>query len=261
LGLAADLDLMRQAASEAGRIAMRYFRSDNEVWHKSGNSPVSEADIAVDTFLRESLTAARPDYGWLSEETLDNPDRLERDFIFVVDPIDGTRGFIAGEAEWCVSVGLVAGTRPVAGVLECPALERSFSAASELPAILNGEELLIEPSARIERVTASRKLNSLLARKYPGVMNVREFVPSLAYRLALVATGELDAAFARPGAQDWDLAAAEIILERAGGRLTDLHGAARLYNQERTGAPSLVASGPGRHEALLNLANSGGFLH
>ena len=105
--LDADLELVRKAAREAGELAMRYFRRDPQVWMKAGNSPVTEGDLAVDRLLRDRLSAARPDYGWLSEETADSSERLSALRTFVVDPIDGTRGFIAGSAEWCVSVAIV----------------------------------------------------------------------------------------------------------------------------------------------------------
>ena len=115
-----DLSLLRAAAVEAGRIALGYFRQNPEVWLKGGSSPVSEADYAVDRYLKETLLAARPDYGWLSEETADHPARLASRRTFVVDPIDGTRGFLEGGSRWCVSVAVVEAGRSVAGVIEAP---------------------------------------------------------------------------------------------------------------------------------------------
>ena len=119
--LAADLTLLVDAAREAGQIALRFFKQSPEVWLKGGTSPVSEADYAADSFLNEALIAARPDYGWLSEEAADNAARLSARRTFVVDPIDGTRGFLEGRREWCVSIAVVENGRPIAGVLECPA--------------------------------------------------------------------------------------------------------------------------------------------
>src|SRR4051812_43894409 len=110
--LAADLELLRRAALAAGRLAMTYFRQSPSTWAKAGGSPVTEADVAVDDFLRRSLLAERPNYGWLSEETADDPVRCRFETIFVVDPIDGTRGFIAGDDRWCVSLAIVRGGRP-----------------------------------------------------------------------------------------------------------------------------------------------------
>lgn len=256
-----DLGLIREAALEAGRIALGYFRKANEVWQKSGNSPVSEADLAVDRFLREELTSARPDYGWLSEETEDSSDRLERERIFVVDPIDGTRGFIAGRAEWCVSVAIVEAGRPVSGVLVCPAMDRLYEARSGEGAFLDGKRLSIASGTGLRTVTASRKLNEIIETSHSAGLDVIPFVPSLAYRIAMVAHGEVDAAFARPGAHDWDLAAADVILAEAGGALAALDRKPLLYNRPMPSFGSLLACGMGRLEASMRLAQSGGFLH
>ncbi|MGN6449273.1 MAG: inositol monophosphatase family protein, partial [Brucella intermedia] len=116
-----ELALVRDAAREAGRIAMRYFGRSPEVWLKDGVSPVSEADLAVDRYLKEVLLNARPDYGWISEETVDDRVVAKRSIAFVVDTIYGTRAYIAGQDQWCVSIAVIENGRPLAGVLECPA--------------------------------------------------------------------------------------------------------------------------------------------
>jgi myo-inositol-1(or 4)-monophosphatase len=256
-----DMDLLIEAGEAAGRIAMQYFGSTNEVWKKQGDSPVSEADFAVDAYLRETLLKARPHYGWLSEETEDNKDRLERESVFVVDPIDGTRGFLAGRQEWCVSIAVVTANRPVAGVLECPAMQRRFHASIGGGSFLNDTPLPGLACTSLKSLTASRRLNALIERRHGDKYQVVPFVPSLAYRIAMVANREIDAAFARPGAHDWDLAAAEIILCETGGLLTDPDGGQRRYNQPNPGSGSLLACGPGVHTELLELAKADGFLH
>jgi len=255
-----DIPLLIEAAKAAGSIAMKYFGKANEVWTKKGDSPVSEADYAVDKFLRETLLEARPDYGWLSEETEDNDTRLERETLFVVDPIDGTRGFLAGRKEWCISIGVVHQNRPVAGVLECPALERLFHASTDSGSFLNNTPLAELSGSSLKTITASRRLNALMERRHGDDFTVHPFVPSLAYRLAMVATSEIDAAFARPGAHDWDLAAADIILSEAGGRLTNVEGQLPRYNLPNPRSGSLLASGRGVHGKLMELAKTGGFL-
>ena len=142
--LAGDLALLVEAAREAGRIALRFFRQSPEVWMKGGTSPVSEADYAADKFLNETLLAARPDYGWLSEETADDAARLSARRTFVVDPIDGTRGFLEGRREWCVSIAVVERGRSIAGVLECPAKKETYSAVLGGGAFKNGKRLAIQ---------------------------------------------------------------------------------------------------------------------
>jgi myo-inositol-1(or 4)-monophosphatase len=259
--LAEDLALLQSTVREAGEIALGFFRGGNRVWMKDGNSPVSEADIAVDNHLRETLTAARPAYGWLSEETEADASRLERDLVFVVDPIDGTRGFIEGNPHWCICAAIVSAGRPVAGVVHCPALGRSFAAATGKGAQINGMPIVPDAEGGILRLTGSRRLNDELNRLYPGRFTILPYVPSLAYRLVLVATGEIDGAFARSGSHDWDLAAAEVILSEAGGTMTSERGEMLAYNGTHSRNPALVAAGPGRHAALLDLAKTGGFLH
>ena len=242
---AADLVLIGQAAREAGEIAMRYFRSDPEVWLKNGSSPVSEADIAVDAFLRETLSAARPDYGWLSEETADTPERLTARRTFVVDPIDGTRAFIDGRDIWCVSIAVVEDGLPLAGVLECPVRNEFYQAEVGGPALLNGDRIAVaaEKSSplRIAGPKPMLKAAPAFMRAGPDI----PYIPSLAYRIAMVAKGALDATFVRPHSHDWDLAAADLILRCAGGSLIERDGTPPAYGgtDPRHGA---LAAGSGR---------------
>jgi myo-inositol-1(or 4)-monophosphatase len=203
---------------------------------KNGTSPVSAADIAVDTFLRETLIEARPDYGWLSEETADSSARLEARRTFVVDPIDGTRAFIQGRRTWCVSIAVVEAGAPLAGVLECPAKGEFYEARAGGPALLNGAEMPAllnsagmkadaHPTLRVAGPEAMLKRAPSWMRAGPDI----PYIPSLAYRIAMVASGALDATFVRANSHDWDLAAADLILRSAGGRLVERDGAAPAY--------------------------------
>ena len=250
--LAADLDLLREAGIEAGRIAMRYFRKTQEVWMKGGVSPVSEADYAVDTFLRETLTAARPDYGWLSEETADSAGRLGARRTFVVDPIDGTRGFLAGGDRWCVSLAVVEAGKPVAALLECPALEQTYQASPGEGAFRNGVRLKIGAPRDEPAIGGPKPLLDALPRELMQRARRVAHVPSLAYRLAMVADGALDATFVKANSHDWDLAAADLILREAGGQLLDAHGAPPLYAGADVRHGVLVA---GSGELLASLAS------
>lgn len=256
-----DYHMLVDIAGRAGEVAMGYFGGPNPSWTKSRNSPVSKADLETDRFLREALLAERPDYGWLSEETDDDHDRLGRKRVFVVDPIDGTRGFLDGNPHWCVSAAIVEDDRPVVGVLVCPALGRVLSAKAGMGSFLNGERLLPPVSEEVVRVAASKKLGKQLEQDYGDRISVAPFIPSLAYRIALVATGEVDGAFARGGAHEWDLAAADLILTEAGGSLVRPDGRRLSYNAPQLRMPGLIASAPGRRERLAALAREGGFLH
>lgn len=255
-----DLALMLEAARTAGEIALGYFGNDARTWMKAGNSPVSEADIATDDSLRKALLGARPDYGWLSEEATEAHARPGRDAMFVVDPIDGTRGFLAGDAQWCLCLAVVRDMRPRAAVIHCPALGRTYAATTGGGATCDGRPIINAPSSEVGVVTGSRRINREIAEKLGDTVAVRDFVPSLAYRLALVAGGEIDGAFAHSGAHDWDIAAADLILSEAGGTLTALDGQTMRYSATTKRAPALIAAGPGREAAMFALAKKGGFL-
>jgi myo-inositol-1(or 4)-monophosphatase len=227
--LANDLALLKDAAAEAGKIALRYFGKNPGVWMKDGSSPVSEADIEVDRYLRERLMAARPDHGWLSEETADNPARLQARRTFVIDPIDGTRAFIDGRETWCVAIAIVEAGRPIAGVLDCPAKGEVYAATSGGGAFKNGARLTVrQPQGQIVVAGPKPLLDAApesLQRRWQRV----SYIPSLAYRVAMVADGSLHATFVKPSSKDWDLAAADLILEEAGGKILDARGNRLAY--------------------------------
>jgi myo-inositol-1(or 4)-monophosphatase len=240
--VSADLDLLREAAREAGDLALRYYRNSPQTWPK-GKSVVSEADLALDRLLTERLRTARPDYGWLSEETADNPDRLNRHRIFVVDPIDGTRNFLEGGREWTISLAVVENGRPVSAVLFAPILDQMHEAAVGGGASRNGDVLHVSGLSDIAaaRLAGPRRYARPAAEASGIPPETIRFVPSLAYRLALVAAAEIDFAIAGPGSHDWDLAAADLIVHEAGGSLTDLAGDPVRYNGAVIRHPPLVA--------------------
>ena len=241
-----DLALIRAVARDAGQMALEHFRRGaHTVSWKGGVSPVTAADMAVDKYLRETLRAARPDYGWLSEETADTSvaHRMAAPRTFVVDPIDGTRGFIDGRTQWCVSIAVVEAGRPVAGLLECPATGETFAAVAGHGATLNGQALMLGALAGIPHVGGPRPLvDRHLA--LAGPLERHPHVPSLAYRIALIAAGRLDATYVRPSANDWDVAAADLVLAEAGGRLWDAAGRALTYNGPLPQKDAMIAGHP-----------------
>jgi myo-inositol-1(or 4)-monophosphatase len=241
----ADLKILEDAALEAGELALTFFGRDPETWFKGkGNkSPVSEADIAVDRFLADRLLTARPDYGWLSEETADDPVRLEHDRVFIVDPIDGTRAFLAGGDEWTVSIAVVENGRPVAGAVYCPRRQEMFLARRGGGTKLNQSDISV--SARNETIGARLTgPHSIMTNKevLAAGFEATDVLRSLAYRLAMVACGRADVGAARSGPSDWDLAAADLLVQEAGGKLTDLTGRGLIYNRPKTRHPALVAA-------------------
>jgi myo-inositol-1(or 4)-monophosphatase len=231
---------------EAGAIALDYFRHGEptraEVTHKTGGSPVTAADLHIDRFLKERLGALEPEFGWLSEETADSPERLDRKAVFVVDPIDGTRGFAAGDPCFSICVALVAGGRPVFGVVFAPALDQMFIAMTGGGARCNGASIAVSDRRELAgaRLSAPEPIASDLRRSGLSFRQ-QPRLPSLAMRLLRVAEGDLDAALARQNACDWDIAAADVILHEAGGVLTDLSGRTPLYNRAEPKHPVLAA--------------------
>lgn len=238
-----DLDLIVDAARQAGRVALKFFRKDPEVWWKSGHSPVSAADYAANEVLATILQKARPDYGWLSEETDDNENRLSKETLFVVDPIDGTRAFINGKDTWCVSVAVVHHGRPVAAVLVAPAFDEEFTASLDAPSIKNGKVLSTSSSIVGQiQLAAPDVVIARLPQNVKSCIHRIPHVPSLAYRLAMVSDGRIDGTLVMANAHDWDLAAADLILEQAGGKLVDLAGNPLIYNRASVRHPELCAA-------------------
>ncbi len=239
--LAEDLALLREAAREAGAIALGYFGKDPQVWLKGGTSPVSEADYAADAFLRKTLMAARPGYGWLSEETADDPARLKARRQFIVDPIDGTRAFLEGRSTWCVSVALVEDGRTIAGVLECPAKQETYWALPGQGAFCNGRRIAVRAGSSQPEIAGPKAMLDAVPEPWRERMVRAAYIPSLAYRLAMIANGSLDATFVKPNAHDWDIAAADLILHEAGGRLLNSWCQRPLFGGEVTRHGALCA--------------------
>jgi myo-inositol-1(or 4)-monophosphatase len=253
--LAEHLRLMHDTVAEAGALAMTYFRGELRTWSKEHGDPVSEADIAVDTLLRERLTQAEPSYGWLSEETEDNADRLERRHVWIVDPIDGTRAFIEGRQEFTVVAALVEDGKPKAAAVFNPATDEMFDAISGGGARLNGKPIAV--SARSDLEGAKFLASSRMMRRAIDRLTVSpatfDSVNSIAYRLALVAAGRYDATFSLAAKSDWDVAAADLVLTEAGGILSDAEGNPFTYNSRRARHPSVIGAGPAMHAILMDL--------
>jgi myo-inositol-1(or 4)-monophosphatase len=246
-------DRLAAAVREAGALALQTFRGQCRSWIKGKSSPVSEADLAVDALLRERLSTIH-DAGWLSEETEDDPARLQRADVWVVDPIDGTRAYLAGLPDWVVSAALVHAGRPVVAALYAPVTDELFLSIAGGGATRNGAPIRASGGDRLAGAKfsgAKRRLDSLAAIA-PGIETTPR-VPSLALRLARVATGALDGTFAAPNSHDWDLAAADLLVHEAGGLISTLTGQSLVYNRPDPVHDALVAAGRARHAALLGL--------
>ncbi|WP_245902411.1 3'(2'),5'-bisphosphate nucleotidase CysQ [Pararhodobacter marinus] len=252
----ADLALLGEAALEAGEIATRYFRADPRVWDKGdGQGPVTEADLAVNTHLHDRLRTARPDYGWLSEESdpLGDLSRLEQETTFVVDPIDGTRAFIDGQPGFAHALAVLRAGEPVAAVVHLPALSLTYAAARGAGATLNGDAIAATTRAEAEGATILCARPALDPVHWPGGLPPvkRQFRPSLAWRLALVGEGRFDSMLTIRDAWDWDIAGAALIATEAGATVTDRHGRALSFNRADARNAGVVAAGPALHGILI----------
>jgi myo-inositol-1(or 4)-monophosphatase len=225
---------------KAGELALAFFRlgeiTSAAISHKVGGSPVTEADEAVNNHLERELCRIVPQAAWLSEESVDSLHRLDQDFVFIVDPIDGTRGFAAGIATWAVSVALVYKSRPIVGIIHAPAVGQTYVAVKNCGARLNDRNIRVSDRAKLgggARVAGSQPLAQILRRA--GLdFELLPKIPSLALRIAYVAEGTLDTALVSENSHDWDIAAADLILREAGGLLARLDGGPPTYNQRDT---------------------------
>ena len=250
--LARDAALLTSAVREAGALALSLFRTELKNWTKGASSPVSEADIRVNDLLESRLRSATPDYGWLSEESVDDDKRLGKHLTWIVDPIDGTRGYLAGREDWCVSVALVQDATPVLAAVFVPASDEFFFAMRGQGAARNDVTLSAAPGGELDfsRVAGPKPLvERLNASSGDTVLHPR--IGSLALRLCRVAQGSLDAAFAGGQSRDWDLAAANLIVQEANGNMTALSGDAILYNRREVTHGVLVAAGRDRHARII----------
>jgi myo-inositol-1(or 4)-monophosphatase len=250
--LARDAALLRETVREAGALALSLFRTELKNWTKGASSPVSEADIRVNDLIETRLRSATPDYGWLSEESADDEARLGKRLVWIVDPIDGTRGYLAGREDWCVSVALVEDATPVLAAVFAPASDEFFFAARGQGAVCNEAPVRAASGTEFDfsRVAGPKPLVERLAGTTDEIV-LHPRIASLALRLCQVAQGRLDAAFAGGQSRDWDLAAANLIVQEANGSMTALSGDAISYNRREVTHGVLVAAGRDRHARIV----------
>ncbi|HEY6254956.1 MAG TPA: 3'(2'),5'-bisphosphate nucleotidase CysQ [Xanthobacteraceae bacterium] len=251
---AGDRQLLAATLREAGAIALKTFQAPVKTWLKAQSSPVSEADIAVDNFLRERLAGPASGCGWLSEETAQDRSSAQARRLWIVDPIDGTRAYLAGQPDWAISAALVADGRPVLAAVFAPVSDELFVATAGGGATRNGAPIAASAGAGLAnvRVAGPKRLVEALA-AVESRITVTPRIGSLALRLLRVAEGALDVAFAGGSSHDWDLAGADLLVHEAGGAMTNLVGRGLTYNQPDLVHGALVAAGAARHVALIAL--------
>ena len=248
-----DLALLIDAAHRAGEIALRFWKKSPQIWDKGVEGPVTEADFAVNDMLHASLRAARPTYGWLSEETPDDAARLQCEHVFIADPIDGTRAFIAGDSSFSHSLAVARQGRITAAVVFLPAKEQLYTATSDGPALCNGKPISCSTRAKAEGATLLTSKMNLSPGHWQGQPPavIRAFRAGVAYRLCLVADGSFDGMLTVRPTWEWDIAAGALIAARAGAAVTDTKGQALWFNAKDPRAEGILAAAPGLHSDLL----------
>ncbi len=233
-------------AREAGSIIMQYYKSKYEIRDKSYHNPVTTADHAADKYLRETLTKAYPEYGWLSEETVDTKERLSHSRTWVVDPLDGTKEFIEGVPHFVVSIALVENGEPVIGVLYNPASDELFTGVKGESAFLNGERLNCSTKKEFKDMVilnSRSETRNGLWEPYSTDFKEQRAIGSVAYKLGLTSAAKADIFASLRPKNEWDICAGHCILREAGGEMVTLKGKPITYNNEKTLiTPGIIAS-------------------
>ena len=273
----AELQAAIEAAREAGKVALRYYGGEHDVENKvTGESgvgmkegselrsadydPLTIADTEADACLRELLLGPFPDYGWLSEETVDSPERLERDAVWIVDPLDGTKEFVSGIPEFAVSVALVENAVPTVAALYNPVRDELYSAVKDGGTFLNGRRVFCTDTRFLKDavliVSRSEDARGEIDALRPCVAEIRP-LGSVAYKLPVVAAGDADLNVSVQPKNEWDVCAGDLLVREAGGRMVDLNGEVRRYNQPDPLIGGGLAAGPVRlAEGMVKLVST-----
>jgi myo-inositol-1(or 4)-monophosphatase len=252
--------LAADAAQKAGQILLKYYKNTYEIHDKGYHNPVTTADHEADAFLKQFLMEATPEYGWLSEETVDSPERLDKEFVWIVDPLDGTKEFIEGIPHFVTSIGLAQNGIPILGVLYNPVTEELIRTDQDgvvwyqdQKAVLCQETLLKDVGCLNSRSETRRGLWK------PWANEFKELIPigSVAYKLGLVAAGQQDFFVTLPPKNEWDVCAGHALLKGLGGTMKTITGAEISYNQPDTIIkPGMTGGNKALVEAFINRYNA-----
>ena len=254
-----DLENLKTAALQAGKIALGYFNKNYKTWDKeAGAGPVTEADLEIDDFLKTFLLNCSPQYGWLSEETEDGSSRLTKTKVFIVDPIDGTRSFIAGDETWAHSLAVVENGIPLAAVIYLPKMDLLYTAAVGKGAFLNGDKIAVSQNCELksaEILTKKSIFEENIWKSGNSALFKQRYRPSLAYRLALVAEGTFDAMITLGRSWEWDICAGHLLVSEAGGSVTNSVGNEIVYNSNAGSSKGIIAGNPVIHKSVTKELN------
>lgn len=255
-----DAKLIQSVAKEAGRIALSYFqKTELRVWSKDNDTPVCEGDLAVDEFLRTTLMQNRPGYGWLSEETKDKAERMRCGRLWIVDPIDGTRSYINGGEHWCISIALIEDMKPILGAIYVPTKDEFYFARKGCGAFLNKQQISVSNADDIDYARMMGNSDEIDSKQlwpvaWPETMEII-YANSIALRLAYVASGNAEICVTLRPKNDWDIAAADLILHEAGGMLIMGNGESLIYNRTKPLHDHIIATTPKLYNSVMQRVN------
>ena len=253
-----NLALAKKAAKKAGSVAMSFFQTSKyKIKDKSFNNPVTTADHQANKVIKDILFQSNSSYGWLSEETVDSDDRLGNDYVWIVDPIDGTKEFIEGVPQFSISIALVRLGEPIIGVIYNPSTNELFSASKNMGSFYNGERVkcLDQNKESIALVSRSEVKRGLWDEYRNNFKDLRP-IGSVAYKLGLIGAGKGDIFATLRPKNEWDICAGHCIINESGGSLFDLHGKLIKYNQKKTLIqPGLIAGSKNKVKSLLKIIN------
>lgn len=241
-----ELEVAIEAARAGGAIVAKYYKGDYEVHEKAPDNPLTIADTEADAAIKATVLGAFPSDGWLSEETADSAARLSKSRVWIVDPLDGTKEFTQHIPEFCVCVALVVDGVVQIGVSYNPAEDLLFAARRGGGTTLNGKAVRCTPCSEVSEalVLASRSEDKRGEwDPYKPLMRVK-LTGSVAYKFALIAAGQADATFSLTPKNEWDICAGTMLVEEAGGVVTDRFGKPLTFNNAKTLLPGLIAAGP-----------------
>ena len=238
---------------EAGETIMGFYQGAFEVQEKSPSNPVTDADLAADTLLRTKLLALFPTAGWLSEETIDSPDRLEKEYVWVVDPLDGTKEFVYGIPEFSVSVALVQNGLPIFGAIFNPVTDEMFTAQRGQGLFLNGEKITTSIRTQLEGAKIDASRSERKRGEFEPFEDMLELltVGSIAYKLARTAAGTADGTWSRGEKYEWDICAGVLLVQEGGGCCVNLDDEPFLFNQAWPKVNGIIANNGTLHSAVI----------
>lgn len=244
---------IRDSIIKAGKIALKWFKNDPENWEKEDGSLISKVDIEINNLLGRILRKSNPNFGWLSEESEDDKSRLEKEITFVVDPLDGTKAFLEGKKEFSISIALVKNGEPISGIVYSPSTKEIFESEKNKGSWKNKKRIHTSKFNELSgcKMVAFKPMFSHPSWKNPWPKMSVENRNSVAYRMALVASGEFDAMMALNSKNDWDIAAGDLLITEAGGYVSQ-HSAKKLrYNNASTKKPSVIGSNKKIYDKII----------